>query len=238
MDPLIFSLSPCTYAETEHRVSRTALSFSSHPAEPPRGIPYALIEQIGLTLEFSRGEAQDMESGVRIEQELLETLFTQNKGVPKLYEIPDLVKSSAQHYEINDGLELCRDMEEIQDVEPLGLSENDTNKIPSWGDYSGDISPHRSNDKRQSVCLEAKGISLNSNTGKFDSTHILRLASAGMRSIFCNVDSERASGVQLSNETARLKLCDVSPALFSPGYSRVGFDGFEYWRRIYIKNKG
>ena len=238
MNPLIFFLSPYTYAETKHPFSRTAPSFSSRPAEPPRGVPYALIEQIGLSLEFSRCEAHNLENGVRTEQELLETLFTQNKGVQNPYGIPDLVLSSAQHYDIDDGLEICRNMEEIQDVEPLGLSENDTNRLPSWGDHSGDISPHRSNDKRQTVCLQAKGIPLSPNTGKFDSTHVLRLASAGMRSIFCNSDSERASDVQLSNETARLKLCDVSPALFSPGYSRVGFDGFNHWRRVYIKNKG
>lgn len=238
MNPLIFSLSPCTYAETEKFFSKTALSASSRPAGPPRGVPYALIEQIGLTFEFSRCEAQNLENGGRTEQQLLETLCIQNEGVPKLHDTSDLVLSSIQPDDIDDNPGIFRDFEEVLDIELLSLSGDDTYNLSSWGGHSGDICPHRSNDKRQTVCLKAKGMPPGSDPGTLESTHVLRLASAGMRSIFCNVDTERASGVQLSNQATRFKLCDISPALFSPGYSRVSFVGFERWRRICIRDKG
>ena len=238
MNPLIFTLSPLTHVETEQLDLQSALSASSRPAEPPRGVPYALIEHIGLTLEFSRYEAQNLENGGRIEQHLLETFFTQNKGVSNPSSIPDLVLSSTQLYDVDDCPELYTDFEQIQDVQLLSLSEDDTYYLPLLRNRPVNICPHRSTGKRQTVRIENESMPLGSSIGKFGSTHILRLASAGIRSMFCREGIGRASGVQLSNEATRVKLCDISPALFSPGYNRVCFDSFELWCRIYMKNKG
>lgn len=231
VDPLIFSLSPLTYVETEQFDSKIALSASLRPAEPPCGIPCASVEQLGLTLEFSRYEAQNLENGILSGRELFETLSTQDKHIPEPYRIPDLTLSLTQLHGINDCPEICRDHEEIQDIELLSLSEDDMYCLPSWGNNPLDVSPHRSTDERQTVCVGAASNSLGSN-GEIDFRYILRLASAAMRSLFYNVGTEKASDIQLSNKTKGIKLCDISPALFSPGYSRVGFNKFKLWRRI------
>lgn len=220
---MVFTLSPLTHAEGDQLDLQTALSASSRSAEPPRGVPYALIEHIGLTLEFSRYEAQNLENGVRTEQHLLETLHTQNEVTSTPCSIPELVTSSTQLYEIDDCPELYRDFEQIQDIELLSLSEDDKYYPSSLRNRPIDICPHRPNGDRQTEYIEVEDRPLGSIVGKFDSTHILRLASAGMQSMFCNVGIRRASGVQLSNELTRLKLCNISPVLFSPGYNRVCF---------------
>lgn len=227
MNPLVFSLTPLIHAAGEAFELGNSLSASSRPAEPPCGIPCALIEQISLTFIFSRYEAQSLENGVPTEHQLLETLPTKNKFIQKSYRMPKLTLNSTHLYDRNDCPELYRNSEKIQDVELLSLFNDDTYNLPPWEDYPVDISPRRSIDERQTVGPEAESMSLGSNSVEFDSRCILRLAHAGMKSVFCKVGTESATGVLLSNEATGLKLSDISPALFSPGYSRVGFYNFE-----------
>lgn len=232
MDPLIFSLSPSIYIETEHFDSGTALPASSRPAEPPCGIPRASIERIGLTFEFSRSEAQNLVNGEPTEPQLLETLSSPNEYLQNPFGMPDWTLSSTELYDINNCPELYRDLEKTREGELSSLFKDDTHNLPSSGGHLLDIIPHRSTDEKQKMGLKAEIMSPGPSLRDIDPRHILGLAHAGLRSIFYNVGTERASGVRAFNESTRFKLPEISPALFSPAYRRVGFNNSESWRRI------
>lgn len=130
-----------------------------------------------------------------------------------------------------DCSELYGNSEESKDIELLSLFRNDTYNLPLWGKHHVDIVPHYSIGEWQRKGSEAGSASLDSSSGDVDPKHLLRLANAGMQSMFCKGKRERATGVRLSNETTGLKLYDISPALFSTGYIQVGFCDFELRRR-------
>ena len=225
VDPLIFSLSPFLFAKIECSDLGTALSAMCRPAEPPCGIPYAVIEQIGLTFEFSRSEVRNLEKELPTELQLLGTLSTQHECNQNSDRNLDWTSGSNQHYDIDDCPEIYRVLEEIQDFELPSLFQDDIYNLPSWEDCHVDVIPYRSTSEGGTVGLEDESMSLGLDLGEIDSRYIIGLARAGLRSIFCQLKSaEGTSGVQLSKEATGFKLSDISPALFRPGYSRVGFN--------------
>lgn len=152
-------------------------------------------------------------------EQQLERLSSQDKYIQTYAMMPNSRLSSGLLNDIDECPELYRDLKEIQDTELLSVFKDNT-----CGYHPIDVRPRCSTDERQRECLETKHMSLVANVGEIDHRNILRLLSAGMRSIFCRVGIERGSSVQLTNDATGMKLCDISPALFSPGYSRVGLN--------------
>lgn len=109
------------------------------------------------------------------------------------------------------------DLEENQDKQPYSLSQNDTwISSPRDEDHvnalTGDLQTSGPESERGSLDL----------IPEVDPKHILRLADAGMRSIFCNGEAQKPTGVHLSQKVTGFKLSDISPALSIPGYIQVG----------------
>lgn len=228
---LVFSLSPLIQTETIPFEYEAALSASSRLAEPPCGVPCVFIEEISLHFVFFNHEAWNLENGAPIEQQLFETSPNQEKTRQGSFEMPKMTSNTMRPCSAYDRSELYRNPEENKDIELPSLFRNDTYTLPLEGKNHVDGIPRYSIGGWQRKGSEAGSTSLDSSSWDIDSKHLLRLADAGMQSIFCKGKRERATGVRLSNEITGLKLYDISPALFSTGYIQVGFYDFELWRR-------
>ena len=180
---------------------------------------------------FFNHEAWNLENGTPIEQQLSETLPNQDNTGQASLEMPKMTSNTMRPCSAYDCSELYRNLKENKDIELPILFRNDTYYLPLGGKNHVDGIPRYSIGEWQRKGSEAGSTSLDSSSGDIDSKHLLRLADAGMQSIFCEGKRESATGVRLSNEITGLKLHDISPALFSTGYIQVGFDDFELWRR-------
>jgi hypothetical protein len=234
MDPLLFSLSPLIFMKSKPFELETDVSSSSHTAQPPRGIPCAFIEHISLIFAFSNREPWNPGNGAPMEVPILKTASTNKICVYKYYETQPLGPNSDRLCYKYDVPELYADLEEYQDEQSHSLSQNDT-----W------ISSPREEDHIDTLIEDLQMSdpeaerALDPISENAIPKHILRLADAGMRSIFCRGETRKATSVHLSNQATGFKLSDISPALFIPGYVQVGFLNFPsfnaaIWKRTRV----
>ncbi len=218
--PLTCFLSPLPFTEKEPLELKIGLSVSSSPAEPPGGIPCAFIEGINLVFVFSNGKILDLGDKLPAEEQILQTSFSNKSYIQSSREMPRMSSDPTLVSHNYDFPELCRNAEEQDGVELLSFFQNDIH--PLWEELDVDSLPYRSMGELHAAIPEAVRAPLHPHLGEVDSKHILRLADAGLQSIFLNGERQGATDVHLSNAGSGLKLSEISPALFRPGYIQVG----------------
>lgn len=202
----MFSLSPLIFSET---------------IEPPSGIPRAFIEHLSVEFAFSNHVVQDLNSISSAEQQLLRPTFLDHeKNTQQLCETSRFFSGSTQPGFDNKFFELFQDPQESQDV---GFVRDEMYNLSSREEDLFDFIPDG-----QSPGLEASCTSLVPNSREVDPKQILALADVGLQSLFCGIETEKSTDVHLSSKAIGPKLFQISPVLFSPGYSQVRYRGPSY----------